>query len=199
MVSDACNPRILPAWTQSFICGGLHGICFITEFIVILYVSNIPYLMWIYLISKHELWIRRNYNRPRHQKTFWIPYRQIEFVFVWSTSNRHHLNPHVSAVVNCKLLIWIIMDPKSRCLWLFIILISNEHYLLTTNSNFPVEEFSCVCSNKAWCPLARMDSIILPYAKIPTFLWNGNYLIFPGISIFGIDSPLPNARDLRNL
>ena len=37
MVSDACNPRILPAWTQSFLCGGLHGVYFVIEFIVILY------------------------------------------------------------------------------------------------------------------------------------------------------------------
>ena len=31
MVSDACNPRILPAWTQSFLCGGLHGVYFVIE------------------------------------------------------------------------------------------------------------------------------------------------------------------------
>ena len=33
----------------------------------------------------------------------------------------------------------------------------------------------------------------------PTGLWNGNYQILPGISIFGIDSPLPKAGDLQNL
>ena len=33
--------------------------------------------------------------------------------------------------------------------------------------------------------------IILPHAKIPICLWNGNYLILHGISIFGIDSHCP--------
>ena len=49
-------------------------------------------------------------------KTFWHLYWQIEFVFVWSTSNCHHVNPHVSAVVKWKLLIRIILDSNSRCL-----------------------------------------------------------------------------------
>ena len=31
-------------------------------------------------------------------------YWQIEFVFVWSTSNYHHVNPPVSAVVKCKMI-----------------------------------------------------------------------------------------------
>ena len=51
MVSDACNPLILPAWIQSFLCGGLHGVYFVIEFIVILCVSNILSLKWICLIS----------------------------------------------------------------------------------------------------------------------------------------------------
>ena len=34
---------------------------------------------------------------------------------------------------------------------------------------------------------------------IPTCLWKRNYQILPGISIFGVDSPLPKAGDLRNL
>ena len=41
--------------------------------------------------------------------------------------------------------------------------------------------------------------IILPYAKSPPRLWNGNYQILPVIHIFGIDSPLPKVGDLRNL
>ena len=43
-----------------------------------------------------------------------------------------------------------------------------------------------------------VDAITLPYAKIATCLWNRNCIILPGISIFGINSPLLNARDLRN-
>ena len=35
----------------------------------------------------------------------------------------------------------------------------------------------------------------LIWVQIPTSLWNWNYLILPGIPIFRIDSPLPNARD----
>ena len=93
------------------------------------------------------------------------------------------------------------MDSNSRCLWLCSIFNSNEHCIHTTSSNFPVAEVSCVCSDKAWCSLAtaNVNSVILPYAKILIFLWIGNYLILSGISIFGIDSPLPNSRDLWNL
>ena len=38
-------------------------------------------------------------------KTFWILYWQIKFVFVWSTSTCHHVNPPVSAVVKCKIVV----------------------------------------------------------------------------------------------
>ena len=92
--------------------------------------------------------------------TLWIHYQQIEFIFVWSTSNCLH-----------------------------------EQCLHPTYSNFSVAEVSCVCSDKSWSPWTQT---ILPYAKIPHCLWNGNCIILPGISTFGIDSSLPNARDLRN-
>ena len=54
-----------------------------------------------------------------------------------------------------KLLIWIIMDSKSRCLWLLRIF--GEHYFHATYSNIPVAEVSCVCSYKTWCPLATVN------------------------------------------
>ena len=37
------------------------------------------------------------------------------------------------------------------------------------------------------------------YPQTPICLWIGNYLILPGISIFGINTPLPNASDLWKL
>ena len=54
------------------------------------------------------------------------------------------------------------MDSKSRCLWPF-----SEHCFYATYFNIPVAEVSCVCNDKAWCPLATVDvdSIILPHGK----------------------------------
>ena len=37
------------------------------------------------------------------------------------------------------------------------------------------------------------------YPQTPICLWIGNYLILPGISIFGINTPLPNVSDLWKL
>ena len=128
-------------------------------------------------------------------------YWRIEFVFVWSTSNYHHVNPPVSAVVKCKMVDSDYYGLKVKMpLWPF-----SEHCFYATYFNIPVAEVSCVCSDKAWCPLATVDvdpgcGLNHPTSwQIPTCLWNGNYQILPGISIFGIDSPLPKAEDLRNL
>ena len=71
-----------------------------------------------------------------------------------------------------------------------------------TYSNIPVAEVSCVCSDKAWCPLAtvNVDSNQSTLRQIHTCVWNGNgNQILPGIPIFGIDSSLPSAGALWNL
>ena len=88
------------------------------------------------------------------------------------------------------------MNSKSRCLWLF-----SENCSQATYSYIPVAEVSCVCSDKAWCPLATVDvgANHPNLHQIPISLWNGNYQILPGIPILSIDSPLPNAGYLRNL
>ena len=41
-------------------------------------------------------------------------YWQIEFVFVWSTSNYHHVNPPVSAVVKCKIVDFGLLWTQSQ-------------------------------------------------------------------------------------
>ena len=87
------------------------------------------------------------------------------------------MNDSVSAVVKCKLLIWIIMDSKSRCLWLFSVF--NEHGFLATNSNFPFAEVSCVCSarevhsEKFWLGCAARVFATIPLA-METELQNRN-------------------------
>ena len=122
--------------------------------------------------------------------TIWSHYKdilnwQIEFVLVWSTSNCHHCS---GLVWNCCFgWIW----TQSQCLLLFC----NEHCFYKIYSNIPVAEVSCVCSDNVWHPLAT----VTVDSNHPTCLWNGNYQILPGIPIFGIDSPLPNAGDLQNL
>ena len=118
---------------------------------------------------------------------------------MWSTSNCHHVNPPVSAMVKSKI---VYLDYYGLKVNIYIAFECNEHCLHAIYSNFPVAEVSCVCSDKARCPLptVNVDSKHPTLCiKLPTCLWNGNYLIFPGISIFGIEYPLPNARDLRNL
>ena len=67
-------------------------------------------------------------------------------------------------------------------------------------------------STTLWTYRPRCDSVCHWYwqwylfhiwnpSLLPTSdcLWNGNYQILTGIPIFGIDSPLPKAGDLRNL
>ena len=90
----------------------------------------------------------------RHLKTFWILYRQIEFVFVLSTSNCHHVNPPVSAVVKCKM---VDLDYYGLKVKMFMALLRT---LFPRNlySNIPVAEVSCVCSDIfAWCPLVTVN------------------------------------------
>ena len=133
MVSDVCNSRILPVWTQSFLCGGLHGVYVVIESIPILYVSNIPYL-------------KRKLLPPLPSedilKKCWILYRQIKFVFAWSTSSCHHVNHPVSAIVKCKLLIWIVTDSRSSCLWIFSVF--DEHSLHAPGSTQPIPTYTRV-------------------------------------------------------
>ena len=100
---------------------------------------------------------------------------------------------------NVKLLIWIIVDSKSRCLRLFKYLMNTVSMQLIPTSPLPKSPVSEVTKRGVrWLQLIRTQ-IILTCAKTPTYLINGNSLILHGISIFGIDCPFPNATDLQGV
>ena len=81
-------------------------------------------------------------------------YWRIEFVFVWSTSNYHHVNPPVSAVVKCKMVDLYYYGLKVKMpLWPF-----SEHCFYATYSQHPrcwsllcLQWQSMVSVGYSWC------------------------------------------------
>ena len=106
MVSDACNPHILPAWTQSFLwrpawsllCNWVH--CDIICFKYTVPEVDLSNFLTLTADNKKLLSPLQSEDIWRH---FELCICQIEFVFLLSTSNCHHVNPPVSAVVKCKM------------------------------------------------------------------------------------------------
>ena len=120
---------------------------------------------------------------------------KLNLFLVLSTSNCHHVNPPVSAVVKCKM-----VDLDYYGLKMFMALLRT----LFPRNLFPHPSCWSLLRLQwyfAWCPLVtvNVDSNHPTLSQIPTCLWNGNYQILPGIPIRSIDSPLTKVGDLRNL
>ena len=131
--------------------------------------------------------------------TFWIPYQQL---------NLFSCDPLQTAITrtllclqwSCvTLLIWIIMDSKSNVYDSLAYVMNIVSTQSIPTSPLLKSSVSAVTKHGAHRLQLMWTQTILPYAKIPTCLWNGNYITLPGISIFGNESPLPNASDLWNL
>ena len=77
-------------------------------------------------------------------------------------------------------------------------------YLMNIVSAQPIPTWSLMCLQCqsmlfVGYSLCGLKSSNLTPNTHPDCLWKGNYQILTGISFLGIDSPLPNAEDLRNL
>ena len=91
-VSDSCNARIVPDWTQSSLCVGLHGVYFVIlnyfviEFIMILCISNMPSssrsIQFDFKSSVEEVKCHPCTSVPFERITFW----QIKSTFWLFTS-----------------------------------------------------------------------------------------------------------------
>ena len=101
------------------------------------------------------------------------------------------MKPPVFAVAKCNLVHFGWLGTQSQYVY------DSIAYLMNIIST---QRIPC-CRSPLCLQSQRMASVgySLCGRKIPTCLWFGNYLILPGISIFNIDSPLQNARNLCNV